>query len=217
VRTIFLALLAGPILFGCLTAEEPIANGDGTGIAGVASGNSAPTIAGTPSGSTLYSEWYYFAPTATDADGDTLTFSVQNKPHWAEFNSTTGRLRGQPSLSDIGDYNGIVISVSDGTSRDSLPTFSISVSQTADGFATISWDAPTQNTDGSPLVDLAGYKIYVRKNSGPFNRKIRIDNPSITTYLIEQLSPATYHLVVTAITSSGVESWYSAEVITSIQ
>ena len=142
---------------------------------------------------------------------------MQNKPHWAKFDSTTGSLRGQPSLSDIGDYNGIVISVSDGTSRDSLPTFSISVSQTANGFVALSWDAPTQNTDGSPLLDLAGYKIYVRKNSGPFNREIRIDNPSVTTYLIEQLSPATYHLVATAITSSGVESWYSDEVITSIQ
>ena len=216
-RIIFLALLAGPILFGCLTAEEPIANGDGIGIAGDSSGNSVPTIAGNPAGSTLYSEMYDFAPTVTDADGDTLTFSVQNKPHWAEFNSTNGRLRGQPSLSDIGDYNGIVISVSDGTSRDSLPTFSISVSQTANGFVALSWDAPTQNTDGSSLLDLAGYKIYVRKNSGSFNREIRINNPSITTYLIEQLSPATYHFVATAITSSGVESWYSAEVIASIQ
>ena len=216
-RIIFLALLAGPILSGCLTAEESIGMGSGSSVAGNSSGNSAPTISGKPAGVTLSDETYDFAPNATDADGDTLTFSVQSKPAWANFNSTTGRLRGQPSFGDIGDYGGIVISVSDGTSSTSLPTFSISVSQTADGFVTLNWDAPTQNSDGSPLMDLAGFKIYYRKNSDPFNREVRIDNPSITTYVVEQLSPATYHLVATAITSSGVESWYSAEVITSIQ
>jgi len=26
---------------------------------------------------------------------------------------------------------------------------------------TVSWDAPTTNTDGSPLTDLAGYNVYI--------------------------------------------------------
>ena len=94
----------------------------------------------------------------------------------------------------------------------SLPVFSITVSQTAEGVVTLSWVAPTENSDGSPLMDLAGYKIYLRKNSGSYDQEIQIDNPSITTYVVEQLSPATYYFAATAFNSSGVESSFSDEV-----
>ncbi len=66
-----------------------------------------------------------------------------------------------PSTAQAGSYTNIVISVSDGTVTQSLPAFTITVSQTAPtGTARLSWTAPTQNTDGSTVTDLAGYRIY---------------------------------------------------------
>ena len=208
-RNIILVILAGPILFGCLTAEESIATG--------ATGNSTPTIAGSPAWGTKYDEMYEFAPSASDADGDALTFDVQNKPHWASFDSVTGKLDGQPTLGDLGNYGNIVVSVSDSTSSASLPAFTIAVTETALGTVTLSWVAPTQNSDGSPLMDLAGYKIYYRKNSGSFNQAVRLDNPSITTFVVEELSPATYYFAATAYSATGVESSFSTEVARTIQ
>ena len=212
-RNIILAVLAGPILFGCLSDDESLATEDNSATAK----NSAPTIAGSPVGSTTYGEMYEFIPNASDADGDTLTFDVQNKPNWAQFNTSTGRLYGQPTRADIGDYNGIVIGVSDNTNSASLPAFSVAVTQAALGSVTLNWTAPTQNSDGSALTDLAGYKIYYAKNSGPYDRSVVLDNPGMTTYVVEQLSPATYYFAATAVNSMGVESSYSAEVSRTVQ
>ena len=59
--------------------------------------------------------------------GDSLSFSVVNKPSWATFNSVNGALSGTPSNDDVGTTSGIIISVSDGTISTSLSAFSIEV------------------------------------------------------------------------------------------
>ncbi|TLX49745.1 hypothetical protein CWC31_14850 [Pseudoalteromonas ruthenica] len=89
--------------------------------------NDTPVISGTPAGTAVVDDVYLFTPTASDNDGDALTFSVINLPAWATFNSNSGQLRGLPKEDDIGNYENIIISVSDGSATDSLPAFSISV------------------------------------------------------------------------------------------
>ena len=93
----------------------------------VVSANAPPTISGTPAGSVTVGSSYSFLPTARDANGDALTFSITNRPAWASFNSGTGRLSGTPGSTHIGTYSNIVISVSDGRNRAALPPFSINV------------------------------------------------------------------------------------------
>jgi hypothetical protein len=208
-RNIILLILAQSILLGCLSSEK---ESDSVANIGTDAGNTAPTISGTPAQSTAYGEMYDFSPSASDADGDELTFSVSNKPGWASFEVSTGRLSGRPSLANMGDYSNIVISVSDATGSNSLPAYTLSVVQTALGSIELNWTAPTQNSDGSPLMDLAGYKIYYRRNPGSYDQEIPINNPSVTTYIVEQLNPATYYFAATSINSSGVESEYSAEI-----
>ena len=88
---------------------------------------------------------------------------------------------------------------------------SVTVNQVGFGSATLSWTPPTQNTDGSPLTDLASYKIYYGNESGNYQTTIQIDNPGITIYVVENLTPNTYYFVMTAINSSGVESGFSNE------
>ena len=90
--------------------------------------NSAPVISGTPDRSIMATYYYAFTPTASDVNGDDLTFSINNKPSWASFDASSGRLYGSPAETQTGSYSDIVISVSDGELTSSLAPFAISVS-----------------------------------------------------------------------------------------
>lgn len=211
-RNTMTVLLLGSILAGCLGSERQ--SGDLLQDQTVdQSGNNPPTISGNPPPATTINDLYEFQPTATDADGDALTFSVDNKPNWASFDSATGRLAGEATLGDIGVYQGIVITVSDGNASAALAAFSIEVSQTALGSVSLSWVAPNENEDGSALQDLAGFNIYYGKQSGEYDRQIQINNPSVSTFVVDQLTQNSYYFAATAFNTAGVESSLSAEVM----
>lgn len=174
--------------------------------------NAAPVISGTPKTTAKPARWYMFEPLATDANGHALNFAIQNKPSWAGFESLTGKLYGRPSLGDTGTFSNIRISVTDGIATRSLPAFSILVAEAETGTVTLSWTPPTRNTDGSPLLDLAGYRILYGTTPGTYPLSVELGNPGLTSYVMEGLSPGTYYFVSTAINSAGVESSYSGMV-----
>lgn len=167
-----------------------------------------PTISGSPTATIAAGSAYSFMPTAADADGDALTFSIQNKPSWATFSTATGRLSGTPSAANAGVYTNIIISVSDGTMSTALAAFSITVTvtQPATGSATLSWNIPTQNTDGSALKNLDGYRIYYGTNKASLTQVIDIPNDGTTSYQITNLGSGTWYFGIKAYNSAGVES-----------
>lgn len=85
------------------------------------------------------------------------------------------------------------------------------------GSVTLIWQPPTENADGTPLMDLSGYTIYVGTDSNSYDlREIRLDNPGLTAYVLENLEPGTYYIAATAFNSSGVESHYSGEIVRTV-
>ena len=175
-------------------------------VSNTAPANRAPVISGTPPTSVMQGTAYSFQPTASDPDGNTLTFSITNAPSWATFSTTTGRLQGTPTASNVGTFSNIVIRVSDGTTTTSLAAFNITVLAVASGSATLSWTPPTTNTNGSPLTNLAGYRVYWGTAAGSYPNSVTLNNPGLTSYVVENLAPGTYYFVVSARNSSGVES-----------
>lgn len=71
---------------------------------------------------------------------------------------------------------------------------------------TLSWTPPTQNTDGTSLTNLAGYRVVYGTSSTMLDKNIEIPNPGVTSYLIEQLAPATWYFAVKAYNANGAES-----------
>jgi Putative Ig domain len=168
-----------------------------------AAANRAPTISGTPTTNVNDGVAYNFQPTAADADGDTLTYSIQNKPTWATFSTTTGKLSGTATA---GTYSGIVISVTDTKDTASLQPFTITVTAPANGTATLSWTPPTQNTDGSTLSNLAGYRIAYGTSAGALTQTIEVANPGVATYVVTGLSSGSWFFAVKAYNDGGAES-----------
>jgi hypothetical protein len=108
----------------------------------------------------------------------------------------------------------VTISVTDGSTTATLAPFSIAVraptATTATGSATLSWAAPTQNTDGSALINLAGYAIYYGTSPTSLTKRITVASAATTTYTVANLSPGTYYFGLAAFTSTGVESALSS-------
>lgn len=76
----------------------------------------------------------------------------------------------------------------------------------------IRWSAPTQNVDGSPLTDLAGYVIYWGLESSTYTDSHRLESPTATEWLLE-VPPGTFYVAMTSFDSEGNESEFSNEVL----
>lgn len=205
------ALLGWALLIsGCLSSGG---SGDGSDATAAppptGNNNQPPVISGQPGAEAMAGDNYEFTPTASDADGDSLTFSIQNKPSWMTFNSTTGTLAGQPGLDNEGTYENIQISVSDGTASASLQAFAVTVVTVGNKAVTLNWTPPTQNNDGSYLNNLAGYRIYYGIAEGQYSEEVQINNAGLSSYTIDGLLSYTYYFVATSVNSEGVESAYS--------
>jgi hypothetical protein len=172
----------------------------------VVSTNTAPVITGAPPSEATIGQLYSFTPAATDKDGQKLSFSISGRPAWASFDSVTGKLSGTPGTSSVGTTSGIVISVSDGQASSSLGPFSITVGSGTPGSATLSWVPPKENVDGTPLTNLAGYRIAYGQSATSLGLSLDIPNPAITTAMIENLARGTWYFAVKAYTTAAVES-----------
>jgi hypothetical protein len=196
------------------TARITISVTDGTASASlpsftiqvVAAANRAPTISGSPLLSILAGVSYSFQPSASDPDGDALTFSIQNRPSWATFSTSTGRLSGTPGLLDIALFSNITISVSDGSHVVSLPAFSLSVLNNGSGSATVSWTPPTTNTDGSQLTDLARFRVVYGQAQANLDQSIDVADAAATSQVVSNLTSGTWYFAVVAVNDAGVES-----------
>lgn len=187
--------------------------------------HASTSIYGTPTDTVEATRYYGFQSWATDTDGKTVSYSIKNKPSWATFSTEYGHLYGIPPASAVGTYSDIVISASDGVSQASLPAFSITVTGTAassgsggtsggsggtttatTGSATVNWHPPTANTNGTVITNLAGYVIEYGNSASNLSKTVKLTNPGLTSYMLENLAAGTYYFAVTAYNSAGETS-----------
>jgi hypothetical protein len=78
--------------------------------------------------------------------------------------------------------------------------------------ARLVWDAPTENTDGTPIGELAGFRVHVGTRSRTYDDVVEVADGTASSYVVEDLErDRTYYFAVTAVDRSGRESRYSNE------
>ena len=162
------------------------------------------SLLGTPPGSVVAGSMYSFTPTV-GGNHSRVMFSIVGQPAWARFNSDTGALSGIPTAKDEGPSGTITISASNRSGSASLTPFVIEVTG-ADESATLSWVAPTENTDGTPVTDLAGYYVHYGTSPDELDKTITVSGAASTTCIISGLTEGTYYFAVVAYTAAGTNS-----------
>ena len=192
-------------------ATTPVSTGPAAAIA----------VQGSPATTAVAETAYEFQPSVSPSTA-TVTFTIASRPAWASFDPATGALTGTPTLADVGLTSNITITANDANGTATIGPFAIRVTApsgspapapppptppapTPAGTATLTWNAPTVNTNGSVLDDLAGYHIYYGPSATQLDQEIDLDSASETTYVVGNLTPGTYYFTVTAVNSRGAE------------
>ena len=160
-----------------------------------------PLISGSPTSTISAGGAYRFTPVATDIDGNPLTFSVANLPAWATFDDQNGRVSGTPELDDLGSYDDIVISVTNGDESAELSPFGIRVTDNSGG--------SDQGEPGEP-----GSPVTPGPDEGPDLPVVDPESPVVgvsdgqwPAYTEDQPSRARYE--TTFVDAAGEKRWVS--------
>jgi hypothetical protein len=175
--------------------------------------NRPPSISGIPSDSITVGELYSFSPTTFDPDEESLSYSVDNLPAWAEFDPVTGTLSGIPESVDVGLYEDITITVTDGSVSASLSNLSILVNAEVSptGIVQLAWKVPETRTDGTllSLDDVAGFKVYMGTSTENLEMLVDLGQDLTTSYVVTGLDAGIYYFTVTTYDIEGNESPFS--------
>lgn len=141
----------------------------------------------------------------SDPDADALQFTASNLPPWAQIDATTGRITGRPGMSDIGTYESIAITVSDGQHQVSSRSLTITVTGPAAGVATLQWPAPVSKVDGSILDDLAGFRILYGRDPEDLDHSVWLADPAARSYSFATLEKGAWYFSIVAVNTAGLE------------
>lgn len=194
-------LLGTLLLFGC----GPDSPSPDTGGQSPPSSSAPLNIAGSPPTQAAVGESYSFTPQVSGGQG-ARNFTAQNLPPWANFDQSSGRISGTPGNGNVATYGGLRITVSDATGSATLGPFEVEVVGAGSANVTLSWQAPTERADGTPLNNLAGFTIFYGRSSSDLDSTIDLNNPGLSRYVVENLTGGSWYFSMTAFDQQGLQS-----------
>ena len=135
------------------------------------------SISGQPDPSAYIGIGYQFKPNVTKLnENDALTFTIEGKPEWLAFDKRNGEITGFPAEDDIGFYDDLSITVTDGQQTKVLGPFDIDV-KTWQGFGYCSGT----NLDGKTVCSPLSSDYVVKSQCQSWADGQSIKNPALHT------------------------------------
>jgi hypothetical protein len=79
------------------------------------------------------------------------------------------------------------------------------VANATTGVASLRWEPPASKVDGSPLDDLAGYRILFGRSSDDLDGSVYINDPSATSFEFSTLPSGLWYFAVVGVNAEGLE------------
>lgn len=153
---------------------------------------------------------FTFGVSGTSQDGKTIRPTIT----WATSPAATScTASATPAKTD---WTGAKAAQGSGTlltAVSATTSFALACNWPGDQVALVTWEKPTQNNDGSPLTDLAGFRVQFGRASGDANmdQSVYLSDPARTSWTSSALSPAgPWFFGVKAFNSLGLESSLSS-------
>ena len=150
--------------------------------------NDPPEITSTPVTSATQGQLYEYQVTATDPDGDVLTYSLTQAPAFLSINSSTGLISGTPGNDDVGSHT-VTVQVTDGVTRAAdTQTYTLTVENVNDDPIAVN-DSATTDEDTQVTIDLLandsdpdGDDLTVDSVGSPANGTVTDNGDGTVTY-----------------------------------
>jgi hypothetical protein len=171
--------------------------------------NSAPTVSiDSPLSGTTVEEGtaLLFKGVADDAEDGDLTNNIS----W--YSSVDGDIVNFTTLS-VGEHV-ITATVTDSDGAVSYDEINLSVFEVPTYSLSVTWNAPQQRADGSPLTseELAGYRINWNNDSNGASGSLLVEDGAATSYQINDLDAGSYRITLNTIDTSGLISSNSTDI-----
>lgn len=153
-------------------------------------------------------------PTSVVSGGSTtLSWSVANATSCSASGAWSGSkgLSGSQTVDSLTSDSTFTL-VCTGTGGSTSRSMTVTIEASSSRSVEVSWNPPSTRADGSPLNNLAGFKVHYGTASGSYTQSITVDSPDITSYQIADLTNGSYYFAVTAYDADNMESDYSMEV-----
>lgn len=160
--------------------------------------------------------------TTVSLAGKASSGSGISRVSWANDRGGEGIANGTESWQAAGialelGENTVTITAEDAAGKIASKNIMINRESGENGAVTLSWDAPTARVDGTPLTNLAGYRIFYGRMSGTYDYQIEIGNPGVSTYIVDDLVPGDWFFALAAYDSDGLLSDHSNEAFREIR
>jgi hypothetical protein len=149
------------------------------------------------------------SPQTVSSGGTTvLTWTSTNTTSCAASWTTSDATAGQQTSAALTATTTFSITCSNGAGSTAQGSVPVTVTPATTGTATLTWAAPTENTNGTPVTatELTGYIITYGNSASALTHSVSVQGGTTTTYQVTGLTTGTWYFAVAAVAADGTTS-----------